>query len=195
CTKAISPQYPLIELSSTLLAVLCLHTFGLSTLGLLAYIFCSYLLILSAIDFATQWLPDELTLSLLWIGLLCSTHYPTLFCSTTESIYGAALGYGTLWFTYHGYYLCTGKEGLGFGDLKLLAAMGAWLGMASIPWILLIGATLGSAVGLTAMAVGKRSRHDAIPFGPFLSMGALLVLFLQTSHRTHNIGLFHHIFG
>ncbi len=172
CKAPISLRYPVIELLTGLLFVLVFLEFGFSYHTLAAGFFCAVLVSLAGIDYDLQILPDELTLCLLWAGLLVSAF--SLFTDPVSAILGAVAGYGILWLLYHAFRLVTQKEGLGYGDFKLLAAIGAWLGWEMLPVITLIASISGIFYGLF-LAVRKQERKP-FAFGPFLGVGAIITL-------------------
>lgn len=179
CGAPISPRYPLIE---TLTALLCAYAawhfgFGAAAVGALLLIWA--LVALTAIDFDTQYLPDDITLPLLWAGLLFNVF--GTFTTLPNAVLGAAIGYLTLWTVYWVFKLVTGKEGMGYGDFKLLAALGAWLGWQMLPLILLLSSLVGAVVGITLIVALKRGRNIPIPFGPYLAGGGLIALFWGAS--------------
>ncbi|MBM0103456.1 prepilin peptidase [Steroidobacter sp. S1-65] len=179
CGTKISIRYPLIELFTGVLSAAVAWKFGVSWYCGAALLLTWALVALSAIDFDHQLLPDQITLPLLWLGLLLSLA-PTLPSSwlpadSVSSIVGAAAGYLILWSIYHLFKLLTGKEGMGYGDFKLLGALGAWLGWQSLLDIVLVSASVGSAVGITLMLRG-RDRNVPIPFGPFLAAAGWIAL-------------------
>jgi leader peptidase (prepilin peptidase)/N-methyltransferase len=140
-----------------------------------AWLLCLGLIALTFIDFDTQLLPDSLTLPLLWLGLLFNLNIG--FSDLNSAVIGAAAGYLLLWSIYWLFKLCTGKEGMGYGDFKLLAALGAWYGWQMLPAILLLSSLLGAAVGIALILSGRRGRDSAMPFGPFLAIAGLVALF------------------
>lgn len=174
CQTSISLQYPLIELVGGLLALAVTLLHGLSVSSLFIYAACMTLLALAVIDFRTYLLPDLLTLPLLWAGLL----YQLLFQPflLTNAVIGAMAGYLTLWSFFWAFKLLTGKEGMGYGDFKLLAALGAWLGWTFLPLLLLLSAGLGAIVGIIAQASFPRLRGAPLPFGPFLAIAGWVCL-------------------
>jgi len=174
CKTRISARYPLVELLTALISFGLIWHFGSGLAGLFSAIFAYFLIALALIDVDTQLLPDDLTLPLLWIGLLVNTQ--GIFCSLESAVLGAALGYMALWMVYWIFKLITGKEGMGYGDFKLLAALGAWCGWAALPAIILISSVIGAIVGLGLMAIKRRGREVPIPFGPYLAIGGLLML-------------------
>ena len=175
CGAAISPRYPLIEaISGMLCAYAAWHFgFGLAAGGALLFIWA--LLALTVIDFDTQLLPDDITLPLLWAGLLFNLF--GVFTNLSSAVLGAAIGYLALWSIYWLFKLTTGKEGMGYGDFKLLAALGAWLGWQMLPLIILLSSLVGAVVGLTLIVALKHGRNIPIPFGPYLAGGGLIALF------------------
>lgn len=174
CGKPISMRYPIIELLSGLLAVLVVWQFGLQLSTLFAAVFCWGLLALAVIDLDEQLLPDELTQPLLWLGLLANLE--GLFVALSDAVVGAVVGYASLWLVFHVFLLLTGKQGMGFGDFKLLALLGAWLGWTMLPQILFISSILGAIIGIGLVWRGH-DRKVPIPFGPFLALAGLLALF------------------
>jgi leader peptidase (prepilin peptidase) / N-methyltransferase len=175
CGAAISPRYPIIEaISGILSAYAAAHFgFGLAVTGALLLIWA--LLALTAIDFDTQLLPDNITLPLLWTGLIFNLF--GIFTHLPDAVLGAAIGYLALWSVYWLFKLVTGKEGMGYGDFKLLAALGAWLGWQMLPLIILLSSLVGAVVGITLIVVLKHGRNIPIPFGPYLAGGGLIALF------------------
>ncbi|MFM8465207.1 MAG: prepilin peptidase, partial [Burkholderiaceae bacterium] len=132
------------------------------------------LLALAFIDLDTQFLPDDLTLPLLWVGLLFNIS--AIFTPLTDAVLGAAAGYLVLWLVYWGYRLVTGKEGMGYGDFKLLAALGAWLGWMMLPLIVLLSSAVGAVVGVLLILLRGHQRDKPIPFGPFLALAGVVAL-------------------
>jgi Type II secretory pathway, prepilin signal peptidase PulO and related peptidases len=174
CKARISLRYPVLELTSACLAVFIALQFGLSWQAFFALIFAWTLLALSAIDIDTQLLPDSLTLPLLWLGLLINAQ--GLFVTPSAAIIGAVAGYVVLWCVYWLFKLLTGREGMGFGDFKLLAALGAWLGWQALPLIILLSSVVGAVVGIALIVLRGRDRHAAIPFGPYLAAAGFIAL-------------------
>jgi len=167
CGTKIGLRYPLVELVTAVLSAVLLVKFswGWPLLAMLAFTWL--LLAMSVIDIDHQILPDVLTLSLLWLGLLVNSQ--GMFTNLHDAVYGAALGYGLLWSVYWIFKLTTGKEGMGFGDFKLLAALGAWLGVQSIPLIILLSSVVGAVVGIAGIVILGRDKNIPIPFGPYLA--------------------------
>ena len=174
CQTSISLQYPLVEMAGGLLALAVLALQGLTTESLFIYGACLMLLALAVIDFRTQLLPDVITLPLLWAGLLFQLLFQPFMLP--DAVIGVMVGYLSLWSFYWLFKLVTGKEGMGFGDFKLLAALGAWLGWSFLPLILILSAGLGAVVGLTAQACAPRLRGKPLPFGPFLALAGWVAL-------------------
>ena len=174
CHAGISPRYPLVELFTGVVSVLVAWKFGWSWQAGAALLLTWALIALSVIDFDQQLLPDKITLPFLWLGLLLSL--AGLFSDPRSSIIGAAVGYLSLWSIYHAFRLLTGKEGMGFGDFKLFALFGAWLGWQSLLLILLLSSLVGAAVGITLIAVRGRDRHLPIPFGPYLAAAGWIAM-------------------
>jgi leader peptidase (prepilin peptidase)/N-methyltransferase len=175
CGAGISVQYPLVELASGVIAVVVLVRFGPGWEAALAILFSWALLAAAAIDWRTTLLPDDLTLPLLWLGLLAAAAglgEP----SAVAAIVGAAVGYLLLWGLYHAFRLATGKEGMGHGDFKLLAALGAWTGWQGLPVTILLSSFVGAIMGLAMMALRGHDRSVPIPFGPFLAAGGWVSL-------------------
>src|SRR5450759_3261758 len=175
CGAAISPRYPIIEaISGILCAYAAWHFgFGLTAVGALLLIWA--LLALTAIDFDTQLLPDDITLPLLWAGLLLNLF--GVFTNLPSAVLGSLIGYLALWSVYWLFKFTTGKEGMGYGDFKLLAALGAWLGWQMLPLIILLSSLVGAVVGITLIVALKHGRNIPIPFGPYLAGGGLIALF------------------
>lgn len=174
CHESISWQYPLVEAAAAGLALLCFWRFGPTTAAALAMLLCWALLALAVIDWQTQLLPDNMTLPLLWLGLLAAIG--GVFTNPVSAIIGAAAGYLVLWLVYQLFRLTTGKQGMGYGDFKLLAALGAWLGWQQLPVIVIMASASGAIIGLLLMASGRLQRGRPMPFGPFLALAGWLSL-------------------
>jgi len=169
CGVRIPLRYPLVELATAAVSATIAWHYGFGCQAALALVLSGYLIALTGIDLDRQLLPDVLTLPLLWIGLLASL-WPTVgFTSPGDSLIGAAAGYLVLWSVFQAFRLITGKEGMGYGDFKLFAAIGAWLGWQMLPLVLLLSAVVGAAVGLTLIVAGRHGRDVPIPFGPYLA--------------------------
>ena len=175
CGAHISPRYPIIEIVSGVLSAYAAWHFGFGWAAAGALLLVWALLALTAIDFDTQLLPDDITLPLLWIGLLLNSF--GTYTNLHSAVLGAVFGYLSLWGVYWLFKLATGKEGMGYGDFKLLAALGAWLGWQMLPLIILSSSLVGAAVGITLIVATKHGRNIPIPFGPYLAGGGLIALF------------------
>ncbi len=175
CGMRISARYPLIELLTGLLSMAALWHYGPTAAGAGALLLGFFLIALTFIDLDTQLLPDDMTLSLLWLGLLFNLW--GVFAPLESAVIGAMAGYLSLWLVYWGFRLITGKEGMGFGDFKLLAALGAWFGWQALPSIILLSSLVGATVGILLMVLGKHGRETPIPFGPYLAGAGLLALY------------------
>ena len=187
CKAPISVRYPLVELFTGLASGLIAWRFGYGTLALAALFFTWFLIALTLIDFDTQYLPDNLTYPLLWIGLLLSTTHPVWAAGAapvtpTDSILGALAGYLSLWSLFWIYKLLTGKEGMGYGDFKLFAAFGAWFGWRMLLPILLFASLVGSVIGIYLLYRKRKGLDTQIAFGPFLAVAGWL--FLLVGHQT-----------
>lgn len=175
CQARISPRYPLVELLTGLLSMGVAMQYGYSMLTLFALVFVFALVALTFIDFDTQLLPDDITLPLLWLGLALNIKYG--FTDLTSAVIGAMAGYLVLWAVYWLFKLVTGKEGMGYGDFKLLAAIGAWFGWQLLPAVILLSSVVGSVIGIGLILLKGKTRQTAIPFGPFLALGGIAALF------------------
>ncbi len=176
CRTSISPRYPLVELITGGLFALCAHRFGITPAGALWAAFGAVLICQFLIDFDTQFLPDSLNYPLLWLGLVGAAMGWTAI-ALNAAVWGAVFGYLSLWLVYHGYRLATGKEGMGHGDFKLLAALGAWLGADYLIAIILVSSVVGAVIGLALRFAGKLAHKDIpIAFGPFLAGAGLICL-------------------
>lgn len=174
CRTAIPLRYPLVECCAGVLAGLAAWRFGFGPFALLAAGVSFTLLALAVIDYDTQLLPDDLTLPLLWAGL--AVNLGGGLVGLQAAVIGAMAGYLSLWSVYWAFRLATGKEGMGYGDFKLLAALGAWLGWAALPGIIIGAALVGALVGLMLIGLGRHARGKPIPFGPFLAAAGWIQL-------------------
>ncbi|WP_292042003.1 prepilin peptidase [Massilia sp. UBA6681] len=174
CKAPISARYPAVELLTGILAGVLVWTFGSGLAGLATLLFLFLLVAMTFIDIDTQLLPDDLTYPLLWAGLLVNLH--GTFVPLQDAVVGAAAGYLVLWSVYWLFKLVTGKEGMGYGDFKLLAALGAWLGWQMLPTIILLSSVVGAIVGISLIVFAKRGRDKPIPFGPYLAAAGLIAL-------------------
>ncbi|HLP98359.1 MAG TPA: A24 family peptidase [Sideroxyarcus sp.] len=175
CGASISLRYPIVEAISGILCAYAAWHFGFSVAGIAAIVFIWALIALTFIDFDTQLLPDDITLPLLWLGLLLNLN--NVFTSLPNAVIGAAAGYLVLWGVYWLFKLTTGKEGMGYGDFKLLAAIGAWFGWTLLPLAILLSSLVGAVVGIALIIFAKHGRNIPIPFGPYLAGGGLIALF------------------
>jgi leader peptidase (prepilin peptidase)/N-methyltransferase len=180
CAQSISMRYPAVELVTAALFLLCLHQYGFTLQALVACFFCAILLALAWIDAETFLLPDILTQALLWVGLIGSalslTHTPLL-----QSLGGAVLGYGLLWLVSWGFEKLAGKEGMGQGDLKLLAGLGAWVGVWSLLPLILLASISGLIFGIVQKFRGQLGHNGHFAFGPFLALSGFACFFLGIS--------------
>ncbi len=179
CRERVSARYPIVEALVALASVVVAVVYGPSWHTAAALGFTWTLIALSLIDLDHQLLPDSMTLPLLWAGLIVSLlpfEGSPLFATLTDSVIGAVAGYLALWSVYWLFKLLTGKEGMGYGDFKLLAALGAWLGWQLLPLVILLSAAVGSIVGVAMIVVRGRSRQIPIPFGPYLAAAGWIAL-------------------
>jgi len=167
CRTPISIRYPLVELVTMVLSLIVAWQFGPSTQAILGIITTWFLVAMTMIDFDHQLLPDSLTLPLMWIGLLAALI--PVFSDLRSAVIGAAAGYLVLWSVYQLFKILTGKEGMGYGDFKLLAALGALLGWQSLPVIILLSSLVGAVVGIAIIVITGRDKNIPIPFGPYLA--------------------------
>jgi leader peptidase (prepilin peptidase)/N-methyltransferase len=175
CGTPISTRYPVVELLGGILAAGAVWRFGPTWAGLAACAFLWTLLALTFIDFDTQLLPDDLTLPLLWGGLLANLF--GLFAPLRDAVIGAIAGYLVLWSIYWLFKLIRGKEGMGYGDFKLLAALGAWLGWKMLPLIILGSSVVGAVIGISLVAFKGRDHNVPLAFGPYLAIAGAIALF------------------
>lgn len=189
CKARISPRYPLVEAATAALFALCVARWGLTPTGVVWCGFSAALLCLALIDWDTTLLPDSITLPLVWAGVLCSalgwSHVALL-----DSVYGAAAGYLSLWLVFWGFKLATGKEGMGYGDFKLLAALGAWLGWQALLPIVLLSSVIGAVVGIVMKVASSLREGGYIPFGPFLAGAGFVVLALGPERLMRSLFFF-----
>ncbi|MDC9721072.1 MAG: A24 family peptidase [Gammaproteobacteria bacterium] len=173
CSITISPRYPLVELLTAGLGLLVAWVLGPNWQGIAGLVLVYFLIAMTFIDLDHKLLPDQLTLPLMWLGLVCNAL--SVFTSLENAFWGAVAGYMSLWLVYWGFRLVTGKHGMGYGDFKLLAALGAWMGWQALPSIVVIAAVAGLLVGLY-LRLRQGPTDPQIPFGPFLAMGGLAYL-------------------
>jgi len=174
CKTRIPARYPAIELLTAALSGLLVWTFGSGAAGMATLLFAWLLIAMTFIDFDTQLLPDDLTYPLLWAGLIININ--GTFVPLQDAVIGAAAGYLVLWAVYWLFKLVTGKEGMGYGDFKLLAALGAWLGWTMLPTIILLSSIVGAVVGISLIVFAKRERSNPIPFGPYLAAAGMIAM-------------------
>ena len=188
CRTAISPQYPLVEAINGFLTLFLFMRFGLSFAFAVLFLFCSALVVITFIDLEHQIIPDVISLPGIVAGFAFSFFIPQL--GWKGSLIGILVGGGSLYLVATLYQLCTGKEGMGGGDIKLLAMMGAFFGWQAVPFIIFVSSLVGSVIGVSVMLIQKKDGKLAIPFGPFLAFGALLYIFFgrQVIHWYLNIG-------
>jgi leader peptidase (prepilin peptidase)/N-methyltransferase len=187
CSASISLRYPIVEAASGLLSAYAAWRFGLSLQALGALTMLWALIALSAIDYDTQLLPDSITLPLLWIGL--ALNLAGTYVDISSAVSGAMVGYLTLWSVFWLFKLATGKEGMGYGDFKLLAALGAWLGWQMLPVIILLSSIVGAVVGISLIVFSRHGRNTPIPFGPYLAAAGIIALFWGPQLTRSYLGL------
>ncbi len=187
CKAPISKRYPLIEaVTAIMFLVIALH-FGPTLQSLAAIGLTAILIALTVIDIDHQLLPDDLTFVLLWCGLFASLF--NIFTDPVSSIIGALAGYLSLWFVYHLFRLLTGKEGMGYGDFKLLAAIGAWLGWQMLPLVILLSSLVGAVIGVMMIALKRHKSSQPMPFGPFIALAGWIALCGGIKSLTHTSGV------
>ena len=174
CKQKISLRYPVVEALTGLAFVIVMWKFGLTEQALYGIVFTGFLVAMSGIDIDHQLLPDNMTLPLMWGGLLLSLN--GTFTDPVSSLVGAAAGYLVLWFIFHLFKIATGKEGMGYGDFKLLAAIGAWLGWQVLPQVILISSLVGALTGIVMLLVNRTRKGEPIPFGPFLASAGWIAM-------------------
>ncbi len=175
CKAKISIRYPLVEALTGALIGAVTYKYGYTSTTLFSFIFVLALVALTFIDFDTQLLPDDITLPLLWLGLLFNLNHG--FTDLKSAVLGAIFGYLILWSVYWVFKLVTGKEGMGYGDFKLLAAIGAWFGWQLLPAVILLSSVVGAVIGIGMIVFRGKEGGTAIPFGPFLALGGIAALF------------------
>ncbi|WP_371763544.1 A24 family peptidase [Massilia sp.] len=174
CKAPISPRYPIVEAVTGLLSAVLVWHFGSGWLGLASLAFAYFLIAMTLIDYDTKTLPDDLTYPLLWLGLL--VNLDGTIVPLRDAVIGAMAGYLALWAVYWLFKLATGKEGMGYGDFKLLAALGAWMGWAMLPTIIILSSVVGAIVGISLIVFARRDRNNPIPFGPYLAAAGMIAL-------------------
>ena len=175
CKAPISPQYPLVEALTMLVTLACVWRFGFGWQGFGAIVFSTFLIAMSGIDFRTKLLPDQLTLPLMWLGLVASSD--NLYFPTKPALLGAMAGYLSLWSVWWVFKQLTGKEGMGHGDFKLLAAIGAWVGLKGVLPTILLSSLVGAIIGSIWLTARGRDKATPIPFGPYLAVAGWIVFF------------------
>jgi leader peptidase (prepilin peptidase)/N-methyltransferase len=174
CKTGISARYPLVEFLTAIMFVVTIWHFGPTLQGLTALVLTAFLIAMAGIDVDHQLLPDNMTIPLMWGGILIS--FWSIHTDLVSSVAGAIAGYLVLWTIYHLFRLLTGKEGMGYGDFKLLAALGAWMGWQMLPLVVLLSSVVGAIVGLALMGTGKLQRDKPMPFGPFIAAAGWIAL-------------------
>ena len=190
CDVSISVRYPLVELATGVLSGLAAWQFGFGLEALTALVLIWMLIALAGIDIDTQLLPDSMTLPLLWLGL--GVNLFAVWTPLPSAVMGAMLGYGSLWSVYWLFKLVTGKEGMGYGDFKLLGALGAWFGWQAIPLMILLSSFVGAVLGIAILMARRQGRDTPMPFGPYLAGAGLLTLFLGDTLMTEYLQLVTH---
>lgn len=195
CGTGISIRYPIVEFVTALLSALVAWRFGFGLESVAGIGLTWALVAISLIDADHQIIPDSIVLPLLWAGLAMSLFHPiagaeTLFISPAASIAGAIAGYMSLWSIYHLFRLLTGKEGMGYGDFKLLGAFGAWLGWQALPLIVLLSAVVGAVVGIAMIAMRGHDRNIPIPFGPYLAAAGWIAMLYGDDIMAAYLGMF-----
>jgi leader peptidase (prepilin peptidase) / N-methyltransferase len=175
CKAGISPRYPVVEALTGALSGYIAWRYGFAWHTLAMLVFVWSMIALAFIDLDTFYLPDDITLPLVWAGLLANMG--GLFVDLESAVIGAVAGYLALWLVFWGYKLATGKDGMGYGDFKLLAAIGAWLGWKMLPVVILLSSLAGAIVGISLIVFARHGRNVPIPFGPYLVLGGLIALF------------------
>jgi leader peptidase (prepilin peptidase)/N-methyltransferase len=175
CRASISPRYPIVEALTGILSGYAAWRMGFSMPAAGALVFMWAMIALAFIDFDTFYLPDDITLPLLWAGLLINVS--GTYTDLVSAVIGAAAGYLSLWVVFWLFKWATGKEGMGYGDFKLLAAIGAWLGWKILPLVILLSSFVGALIGVLMIVIARRGRNVPIPFGPYLAIAGIIALF------------------
>ncbi|TMW75340.1 prepilin peptidase [Thauera sp. UPWRP] len=187
CGAGISKRYPIVEAITALLSAYAAWHFGFGAAALGALLFVWAMVALTFIDLDTQLLPDDITLPLLWLGL--AFNLGTTYTELPDAVIGAMAGYLALWSVFWLFKLATGKEGMGYGDFKLLAAVGAWLGWQMLPLTILLSSLVGAVVGIVLILAARHGRNVPIPFGPYLAAAGLIALFWGERITERYLGL------
>lgn len=187
CKTRISAEYPIIEAMTGILSVIIAAHYGVSWQTLSALFFTWALIALTMIDFHKQLLPDNIVFPLLWLGILLSMF--NIFVDLETSVTGAMAGYLILWSIYHLFRILTGKEGMGYGDFKLLAALGAWMGWKMLPLIIVLSSFVGAAIGIAMIVFVRHDKNIPIPFGPYLAIAGWIALLWGDSITASWLGL------
>lgn len=187
CRAPISKRYPIVETITGLVSAALVWHFGSGIAGMAAVVFAWFLIVITMIDADTMVIPDDLSLPLLWLGLL--VNLKGTFTSLPQAVMGAAAGYLALWTVYWLFKLIRGKEGMGYGDFKLLAALGAWMGWQMLPLIILLSSAVGAVVGVSLILFKKMGYDKHIPFGPYLTAAGLIALIWGKSLNQLYLGL------
>jgi leader peptidase (prepilin peptidase)/N-methyltransferase len=187
CGKAISLRYPFVEILTAVLFGFAAWHFGPTPAAGGAMVFTAALVALTFIDADKQLLPDDITLPLLWCGLLFNVS--AVYADLSSAVIGAVVGYLSLWAVYWLFKLVTGKEGMGYGDFKLLAAIGAWLGWQVLPLVILLSSLVGAAIGIALIVLARRGRHIPMPFGPYLAIAGFVAFHWGHSLNQAYLGL------
>ncbi|HTY98402.1 MAG TPA: A24 family peptidase, partial [Rhodocyclaceae bacterium] len=188
CRAAISLRYPIVEALTGILFSLAAWRLGATPAAAGAMCFAAAMVALSFIDADTQLLPDNITLPLVWLGLLLNVF--GIYTDLSSAVIGAVAGYLSLWLVYWLFKLATGKEGMGYGDFKLLAAIGAWLGWQMLPLVILLSSLVGAAIGIGLMVLARRGRHVPMPFGPYLAIAGWVAFNWGVGLNQAYLGLF-----
>lgn len=188
CKASIGLRYPLVEIASSALFFFCAWRWGATPTGVVWCVFSATLLVLALIDWDTTLLPDDLTLPLLWLGLIAASLKWTPL-GLSASLWGVVAGYMSLWLVYWAFKLATGKEGMGFGDFKLFAALGAWFGWQTLIPLILLASVIGAVVGIAMKFTTGLREGGYVPFGPFLAGAGFTALFLGPEALRGTVGL------
>jgi leader peptidase (prepilin peptidase)/N-methyltransferase len=189
CKTSISAQYPIIEFLTGIASLVIAYKFGVTLQTVAALFFTWALIALTLIDLKKQLLPDSITMPLLWCGIFISLFH--VFTDLKSSVIGAIAGYLILWSVFHLFKLLTKKDGMGYGDFKLLSALGAWVGFSYLPQIILISSVVGSIAGISMLILGKTKQQQPIPFGPYLAVAGWIALLWGEQINTSYLAFLH----